>query len=230
MSASRVSLFAVAVALALALAGCRSEPPPPPMATPTPPPSVTAGGPAFLEEDGRVRYHLVIRADAGVAFLPIRVSALAGTGTLGWTRWTDATFSYDPAADRFVLARPAEGGTKQEEWVNVVFPGSNQELGIAVKYPGEPPPEEKFRVVYATLGLPELATHTYVKPEKSSAGKSSEAVAREPLGARLRAVDVSRWLASGFFVRAERANVDEVIVTVPGLRTNLAKKKAEPSK
>jgi hypothetical protein len=209
--------LAAALGVAAVAAACTSAPPPPGIPTPTPPPSVTAGRPALLQPDGKVRYHLVIRADAGVAFLPVRVTALVGTGTLGWTRWTEAAFAYDERSDRFVLAQAAESGAKQEEWVNVVFPGSNQELEIAVDYEGEKPPdEERFRVIYATLGLGELATHAYVKPAKGPAGKEGEAVPREPLGERLRAVDVSRWLASGFLLRTGLSNRDEVIVTVPG--------------
>jgi hypothetical protein len=214
---ARISRALAAMLVCTGLSACRSAPPVAPLPTPTPPPSVTPGGPAFLEEDGSVRYHLVIRADAGVAFLPISVTALAGTGTIGWTRWTEATFAFDEAANRYLPKPASEGGEKREEWVNIVFPGSNQEMGIAVSYAGEPPPEERFRVVYATLALGELATHTYVKPAKTAAVRATEAVPREPLGDRLRSVDVSRWLTSGFFV-PDIQTLDEVVVTVPGIR------------
>lgn len=214
----------LAVAACATLSACRPAPIVEPVPTPTPPPSVTAGGPAFLQEDGRIRYHLVIRADAGVAFLPISVTALSGTGSIGWTRWTDATFAYDEAADRYELAPASRGGEKREERVNIVFPGSNQELGLAVEYGGEPPREERFRVLYGTLALGEIATHTYVKPAKSPAGRDAEAVPREPLGERLRSVDVSRWLASGFFVPEMQA-ISEVVVTVPGVPRDASAKR-----
>ena len=216
----------ILVGVAASLASCRAPPEVPALPTPTPPPSVTVGSPAHVrDQDGKVQYHLVIRADAGVAFLPISVTALSGTGSISWTRWTDATFAYDDAANRFLPAPAAEGGEKREEWVNVVFPGSNQELGIDVTYRGEPPREERFEVVYASLAIGELATSVYVKPEKVVAGRKTEKVAREPLGDRLRSVDVSRWLSGGFFVTTGLHSVDKVIVTVPGVKRDVTASK-----
>src|SRR5687767_3286891 len=73
----------VVVALALLLSACASEAPRTPATpTPTPAPSISAGTPAKRLPDGRVQYGIIVRADAGVAFLPVSVVASNGEGRL----------------------------------------------------------------------------------------------------------------------------------------------------
>ena len=219
MRRGRARTGAIVLASGLGIGCVESGPVAPPSPTPTPPPSISAGAPAErLAAEGpgaRVRYHLVLRADAGVAFFPLSITALAGTGSIAWTRWTEATFAYDAVSDRFVPSPADAGGVPREELADVVFPGAAQEVAVEVRYAGEPPDMERFEARYRVLPIAELPHRVYVKAEKGRPGRNGERVEREPLGNRVRSVDVFRWVAGGAFLRDDRPAAG-VTVTVPG--------------
>ncbi|HVO30008.1 MAG TPA: hypothetical protein VMV18_04705 [bacterium] len=209
---ARAARVALVGAAAFALAACNPPAPVvPATVTPTPPPQLTAGDPAKPLPDGRIEYHVVVRSDSNTVFLPLEISAVVGKGHISWVRPSGASYRFDAEADRFV---PGEG-TTMDEYVDAVFPASPQAVSVAVEYTGDRPAEEELHLRYRTLSIADLATKAYVPPEIADARAGSSKKERTPLGPRMRSVEVSRWLSSGFFLR-DPSPVSEAVIRVAG--------------
>lgn len=202
----------LAAALGLGLSACTTTTPRvAPVPTPTPPPQLVAGEPAKTLPDGRVEYHVIVRSDSDTVFVPLSIDAAQGKGHTAWIRPSAIAFRFDAATDRFL---PGEGMV-EDEYVDAVFPASPQAVSIAVAYTGARPAQEDLHLRYRTLSIADLATRAYVPPEIADARAGSSRKERAPLGDRMRSVEVSRWLSSGFFLR-DPSPILEASVRVEG--------------
>lgn len=211
------------IAFAMCLAACKPEPPPEPIVagpTPTPPPALRVGDAAKRLPDGSIEYHLVVLSETGTVFVPVELvpdPAGGGEGRGTWVRPTKTEWAYDAEGDRYVVRPAAEGGAIVDEYFDVVFPASPQQLAVKVKYAGALPAQETLALRYRALAIPALKTHTYVPAAITDAKSSLDARdERTPLGDRLRGVEVFRWLAGGFFLR-DPGPLLEAKLTVPGV-------------
>lgn len=228
MTRVRVSALALALAFAGLLAGCTTEPPlgPPPRSgpTPTPPPALKVGDAAKRLPEGGIEYHLVVLSETGTVFVPVELlpdPANGGEGRGTWVRTTKATWGHDAEADRYRVMPAAEGGAALDEFFDVVFPASPQQLAVTVRYPGAAPAHETLLLRYRALAIPALKTQVYVPAAITNAKSSLDARDdRTPLGDRLRGVEVFRWLAGGFFLR-DPGPLLEAKLTVPGISSDL---------
>lgn len=212
MTLRRAAWSLLVLGAALVLEACTPPAPVvPPSPTATPPPQVVAGEPAKTLPDGRVEYHVIVRSDSNTVFVPLEITATGGKGHTAWVRPSAVAYRFDASADRFL---PGEGAAA-DEYVDAIFPASPQAVSVVVEYAAARPADEEFRLRYRTMSIGDLATKAYVPPEIADARAVPSKKERAPLGERMRSVEVSRWLSSGFLLR-DPSPIVEATLRVPG--------------